>query len=227
MRDIDRAIAIEPAADLWVWRAALVTHDDPKDAAKSYESALALDPSDASAHGGLTALHLKTGDFDAARAAIVRAQTSGLKPEDAARLTADVLAREGKADEGLALLAAELGRKGATPSGLNALCWYKAQNKIELPGALKDCTRAIELMDEPANVLDSRALVFAQMGRWDEALADLDTGLAQRPDSPASLYLRGVVRTRLGAPGAADDLAAARIMAPGIDEEYARYGLAP
>ena len=225
--DIDRAITATPTAGLWVWRASLVANDDPKRALADYESALALAPSEAGAHGGRTLLHLKAGDFDAARADIRRAEVSGVSGEALASLNADLLARQGQAADGLALLTKEVGRKGVTPAGLNSVCWYKAQNKLDLPGALKDCTRAIELLEEPAGVLDSRALVFAQMGRWDEALADLDTALAQQPDLAPSLYLRGVVRSRLGQSGAAEDLEAARTMQPGIAEEYARYGMTP
>ena len=225
--DIDGALAIKPDAELWNWRAALVAPDDPRRAAKDYEAALALAPSDAQAHAGLVRLRLDAGDVGAARAAIARAEASGVEPDDVASLTADLLARDGKAADGLAVLAAAIGRKGVTPDSLNALCWYKAQNKLDLPSALKNCTRAIELSEEPAGVLDSRALVFAQMGRWDEALEDLDAALAQQPDLAPSLYLRGVVRTRLGAPGAADDLEAARTMRPGIAKDYARYGVAP
>lgn len=225
--DVDRAIAIKPESYLWVWRASLVAHDDPRRAAKDYESALALAPSDAQAYSGLVELHLKAHDIAAAHKAVARAEASGVPPERVAAFKADILARDGKAAEGLALLAAEVGRKGVTPSGLNAVCWYKAQNKLELPSALKDCTRGIELLDQPAGMLDSRALVFAQMGRWDDALGDLNAGLAQRPNSAESLYLRGVVRTRLGTPGAADDLEAARIMQPGIEDDYARYGMTP
>ena len=225
--DVDGALAIKPDAELWNWRAALVAPDDPRRAAKDYEAALALAPSDARAHAGLVRLRLDAGDVGAARAAIARAEASGVEPDDVASLTADLLARDGKAADGLAVLAAAIGRKGVTPDSLNSLCWYKAQNKLDLPSALKNCTRAIELSEEPAGVLDSRALVFAQMGRWDEALEDLDAALARQPDLAPSLYLRGVVRTRLGAPGAADDLEAARTMRPGIAKDYARYGVAP
>jgi hypothetical protein len=55
----------------------------------------------------------------------------------------------------------------------------------------------------------------------------LNAALEKSPNQTASLYLRGVVRTRLKSAGAADDLAAARLMSPRIDEQYKNYGVTP
>ncbi|WP_204312771.1 tetratricopeptide repeat protein, partial [Escherichia coli] len=69
-------------------------------------------------------------------------------------------------------------------------------------------------------------MVYFRMGRMEEALADLDAALEVSPMQGASLYLRGVVRRRTGdIKGSDADLAAARLMWPRVDEDYARYGI--
>lgn len=111
---------------------------------------------------------------------------------------------------------------------LNSRCWLKGTRNLSLDSALKDCTRAIEIAENPASIYDSRAMVYFRMGRMEEALADLDAALEVSPMQGASLYLRGVVRRRTGdIKGSDADLAAARLMWPRVDEDYARYGIKP
>jgi tetratricopeptide (TPR) repeat protein len=109
---------------------------------------------------------------------------------------------------------------------LNSRCWVKGTANLSLDSGLKDCTRSIELSENPANALDSRAMIYFRMGRFDDALADLEAALNHDPAQAASLYLRGIVLKRQGKSGDAD-LAAARLISPRIDEDYARYGIKP
>ena len=76
-------------------------------------------------------------------------------------------------------------------------------------------------------MLDSRGLVYFRLGRMEEALADFDAALDQTPDLAASLFMRGVIRKQTGAAGGDADLAAARMIWPRVDEDYARYGIKP
>ncbi len=113
------------------------------------------------------------------------------------------------------------------PSLLNSRCWLKATHKLALDTALKDCTRAIELSNSPANALDSRAMVYFRLGRTEEALGDLNAALDTDPDLAAALYMRGVVRKAAGQAGSEADLAGARMMSPRIDAEYGKWGIKP
>jgi hypothetical protein len=70
-------------------------------------------------------------------------------------------------------------------------------------------------------------MVYFRMNRLDEALTDLNAALDQNPSLPASLYMRGVIHKRQGDKTAAADLAAARLLSPQIDTDYARYGIVP
>ncbi|WP_373474071.1 hypothetical protein [Sphingorhabdus lacus] len=64
------------------------------------------------------------------------------------------------------------------------------------------------------------------MGRYEEALQDLDAVLLQAPGFAESRFLRSIVYARLGkAKEAAADLAVARRMSPSVERKYARFGL--
>jgi hypothetical protein len=43
----------------------------------------------------------------------------------------------------------------------------------------------------------------------------------------ASMFMRGVIRKKTGVAGGDEDLAGARLIAPRIDEDYARFGIKP
>ena len=67
-----------------------------------------------------------------------------------------------------------------------------------------------------------------RMGRFDDALADIGAALDANPDLAASLYMRGVVLHRVGKKAEGDaSLAKARMIAPQIDKDYAKYGITP
>ena len=97
-----------------------------------------------------------------------------------------------------------------------------------LDTALKDCTSAIELSENTIPILDSRALIWFRMGRFEEALRDLDSVLASAPGIAQSRYLRGVVLTRMGRnDDAVKELVVARRIDASIDRTNARYGIKP
>jgi tetratricopeptide (TPR) repeat protein len=140
----------------------------------------------------------------------------------------EILDDGGRHDEAMALLDAALLKRPSSAELRNGRCWFSALRDRNLDGALTDCNRAIELTAKPAGYLDSRALVNFRAGRMDQAKSDLDAALAIDPEIPSSLFLRGIVLGRLGQKAAGDaDIAAARKLYPGIDQDRARYGLHP
>ena len=111
---------------------------------------------------------------------------------------------------------------------LNARCWTKGLLDIALETALKDCTRAIELSETSYAALDSRALIYFRLKRYDDALADIGAVLEQQPDEASSLFLRGVILIRTGQASAGkNDLAAAMTLQPLIAKERKRFGIGP
>lgn len=139
---------------------------------------------------------------------------------------ADLLNEFGHANEALKLYDTLIAEKPGSPSLLNGRCWTKGTHDVMLDTALKDCTGAIELSSDTTNALDSRAMVYFRMGRYGDALTDLDSVLAVDPKLTESRFLRGVVLMRLHrvAEGA-KELAIARRLQPSIDKQYARYDI--
>ncbi|MGY4397771.1 tetratricopeptide (TPR) repeat protein [Sphingomonas sp. UYAg733] len=228
--DLDRVIALEPDLDSYLKRATfLSTLGDDSKALADAETAYGLDPSSYQAVAALTSLKGRTGKMTEALALLDERIAAGGKDKTGwLDLKSNVLSRAGRGPEAVAALDIAVAEKPGNPGLLNSRCWAKAIGKIALDTALKDCTKAIELGESPMAAFDSRALVYFQMGRMEDALGDIAAALDISPDLPASLYVRGVIRKRMGQAALGDaDLAAARTMSPRIDEDYARYGVKP
>lgn len=228
--DLDQAVKLAANASRYRWRAEIeeILGLDAK-ALEDLKAAAALEPTSEGtiqALGGYLARH---GQSDAAIALADQgiAQGGKARPQNMSTKAA-FLARAGKRDEALKQLDAAIAEKPGSPTLLNERCWIKAQLAAQLDTALKDCTRSIELSDSTAAALDSRALVYFRLQRYDDALADLDAALNARPDQASSLYLRGIVLNRQGKPAEGKrDIAAAIFMSPLVAEEYRPYGIVP
>ena len=108
----------------------------------------------------------------------------------------------------------------------NSRCWTRDLANIDLPLALADCNRAVQLDPKNADDLDSRGFTHLRLGQWSNAIADYTAALALNPKLASSLYGRGLARRNSGdAQGAASDLAAAQALDPGIVTEFAGYGV--
>ena len=226
--DLDKAIAERPDIDTYLARAAL-EHDLRQDAKALADAKAArdLDPGSDQPTVALALLQADSGQYDAAIALIDERIAAGgdAKPTMQA-IKADFLGRSGKPDAGLALLDTAIVSKPGDAQLVNNRCWLQATLGVHLDTALKDCTRSIEIGGGAA-ALDSRALVWFKLGKFDAALADLDAALDVRPEQAGSLFLRAAVLARRGGndPRAIGDLAGARAGSPRIDEEYGRYGV--
>nr|WP_294810592.1 DUF3857 domain-containing protein [uncultured Sphingomonas sp.] len=229
MRDVEKVIAIAPTTENHLWRARLWSAlGDDKKALGDIDSARVLDPGSADALAQFATLRAHGGAVDEALTIVKDKVAAGGKEKNRfLMLQAELLAENGKPADAITALDAAIAAKPGDPTLLNSRCWVKGTARIALDTALKDCTKAIELSEQPAGVLDSRGLVYFRLGRMEEALADFDAALDQSPDLAASLFMRGVIRKQTGAEGADADLAAARMIWPRVDEDYARYGIKP
>ncbi|MFS2112065.1 DUF3857 domain-containing protein [Sphingomonas sp. Sphisp140] len=228
--DYDKAITIEPTVPLYLARARMrQAMRDDKGARADVEAALALDPGSLAAINMLASLRFRAGERDAAMALIdERIAAGGKAKQGFVTKKADLLGEAGRAEEGVKLIDEEIRVTPGNEILLNSRCWLKGTSNILLDTALKDCTRAIEIAEDPSSIYDSRAMVYFRMGKMEEAMADLNAALEVSPMQGASLFLRGVVRRRTGdIKGSDTDLAAARLMWPRVDEDYARYGIKP
>lgn len=228
--DLDRAIAIEPGVDDYLWRARLHSSLGQKNkAVADVTEALKLDPGSSGAIQQLAFLRLDRDEHDAAMTLVSeRIDAGGKDKADFLSVKADILARQGKIEDALATIDEAIAASPGSAGLLNGRCWLKGTMNVALDTALKDCTKSIELADSAAPALDSRAMVYFRMGRFADARADLDAALDIVPDMPAALYMRGIVRHKMGeAKAGAADMNAARMMAPRIDEDYRRWGVTP
>lgn len=228
--DLGKAIDIEPTADLYFRRAALYRGlGEDAAALKDAEAGLELDPGSARGMAQQADFKFRTGDREAALALLAeRIDAGGTDKLGFTMQRAYMLGDAGRVNEGVAMLDEAIRTNPGNAVLLNSRCWLMGTRNVSLDIALKDCTRGIEIAENPSSIFDSRAMVYFRMGRMEEALADLNTALTASPGQSASLFLRGVVRTRAGdKKGAAEDLAGARLMSPMIDKEYGDYGIKP
>ncbi|RYY25674.1 MAG: DUF3857 domain-containing protein [Sphingomonadales bacterium] len=230
LADQDKAVALQPDVRTYLGRAGTrEALGDDAGALADAEAAFELDSGNAAAISSVIRFRFRKGDKEEALAMLEeRIAEGGTGAESYQILQADLYAESGRMEEAIALLDTLVAEKPGDANRLNERCWFKGTNNVDLEGALKDCVKGIELASNPANIYDSRAMVYFRMGKMAEALADLNAALEVAPSMGASLYLRGVVRRRMGDIAGSDkDLAAARMIWPISDMRYGRWGIKP
>ncbi len=228
LADLTRAITIAPSVELHLQRGALSYQLGDLDAALADgEAARALDPSSVDAITSISSLKAERGDLAGATALLDQRIALGGQTRNAFReAKATLLGDYGDPAEALALFDSLIADKPGSPSLLNGKCWTKGTRAVMLDSALKDCTQAIELSSETSSELDSRALVWYRLGKYDQALADLDAVIATSPGVAESRFMRSIVLKQLHRDAdAARELAVARRLSPNVDRTYARYGI--
>ena len=226
LADLDKAVSLDGNAATLLRRGALLEAMGEKEkAAADYQTVVGLDPSSKPALTRLGLLQIDAGHKDAALAPIDQhLDTADEDKPDWQVVKGELLARAGDADGALTAVSAAIAVKSANADFLNQRCWIKGTLAVQLDTAVQDCTRAIELSENNTAALDSRAMVYFRLNRLDDALADIDAALDRNPTLSASLYLRAVIERKQGKTQKADeDAAAARLISPRIDEEYARW----
>ncbi len=229
VRDLDKAITLSPTVTSYLRRAGAHQAMGQLDKAiADADAAAELDPGSSDAIRTAIALRGEKGRFDEAFEMVDRQIDAGGKDKPAyLAIKAELQADNGQPDEALATLDAALLAHPGNAMLLNGRCWLKGTRQVALDTALRDCTRAIELMDSPAPALDSRAMVYFRMGRMDEALSDLNAALDAQPELTASLFMRGVIRKARGEAGSDSDIVAARMMDPQVDTRFGKWGIKP
>ena len=228
--DLDKAIALEPDLDLYLLRAAL--HEEQGDMAAALadaEAARQLDPASIPAVLRVASLRSERGDLKSALALLdQRIELGGDTRQTYSEAKADLIGKFGDANEALKLVQGLMAEKPGMPTLLNLSCWIKGTRQLQLDSAAKDCTSALELSSNPYAILDSRALVSYRLGRYDDAMRDLDAVINAIPSMAESRFMRGVILARLDRKSeSAAELAIARRIQPRIDQIYARYGIKP
>jgi tetratricopeptide (TPR) repeat protein len=107
----------------------------------------------------------------------------------------------------------------------NSLCWTRFLARTNSHEALTACDRAIELNTHYVNSFDSRGFVLTRLGRYQAAIADFTRALEISPKFASSWFGRGVAKAHLGDRTAAQDIATAKLIEPGIEVRVAGYGI--
>lgn len=224
LAEFDRALAIKPAAYIYLNRIDSRAKDDRAGRMADLAAALNLEPKSPSVLAAKAGLLVEDGKF-AEAISIYDAQLAEA-PNDSKLLMLRGFAKiragnsKGSAVD-LAAAAAQL----KTPDQLNNSCWMKAVAGLALESALEDCNRALNLSPRNAGYLDSKGLVQLRLGRTDDAISTYSEALALR-QFPGSYYGRGIAWRRKGDKVRADaDIAAARNIDARVPAEFAGYGV--
>ncbi|HKD24256.1 MAG TPA: tetratricopeptide repeat protein [Rhizomicrobium sp.] len=78
-------------------------------------------------------------------------------------------------------------------------CDMRAENDRDLPGALADCNRSLELRPNDTSTMYSRALVEFELADYAAVLADCSAILAKQPDDASALQLRDLATSKSNA----------------------------
>lgn len=227
-KDLAKAQELEPTAETMQWRAELLRSSNPKAAIALLKEAADLDPENAGPINLLVEIYGLARQEEAATDATDAAFAAGLGDDstEALRAYTDLLA--GRADASITRLDTLVDDKPDEPFYLGVRCWYKALSKTDLEGAVEDCTKAMELSENPADLLDSRGLVHLQMGNNDLAITDFNTALELSPRNAPSYYQRAIAHAREGrAEESADDMAAAKHYDRNVAGVFLHFGLKP
>ncbi|MBB3035201.1 DUF3857 domain-containing protein [Alteriqipengyuania lutimaris] len=226
--DMDAAIARDATADSYILRGAASWQlGDLEAALADYEAAAQIDP-DYSLNGTRLEVLALLGRNDEAIALLDEHAYLFEEPKHEAMARSYTLGFSDRQDEGLALLRDELAIEPDDAGLLNSLCWDSGIFDRVTEQTLEICTRAVEESGNGAGAIDSRALALYRLGRYEEALRDLDVALAREPAQHGSRYLRGVVKRALGNKAdARADIELALHASPGLAPLYSEWGLPP
>jgi tetratricopeptide (TPR) repeat protein len=212
MKAYDRAIAIKPAAYIYLSRSEHRPKSDTAGRLADIDAALKLEPGSMEALGTKARLQRETGDLAGAIAsdnAVLAKQ-----PDSTYWLIERGIAFAKKGDLQAANKDFDLARsKAGGADEFNNMCWEKATAGVALESALRDCD--VALAKEPGNaaIMDSRGFVLLRLGRYDEAITAYDAALAKSPRLSPSLFGRGVAFAHKGekTKAAADFAEAAKV----------------
>lgn len=205
-------------------------------AIQSLDKAVALEPNAWQALANRALLHLKSGEIDAALSDYNKAVA--IDPNKLLMFRTDRRPTYRTSDltagpPELAQEQAEHDRlvsnlEKAVANGFFGRCQERARGR-DLAAALADCNQALQLDPGNPNGLYGRCAIKVFMQAFSSALSDCDAALAASDrKQPAWLYLRAVIKGKLGdRSGAQADAAAANQLLPGIGAQFTAQGLVP
>jgi tetratricopeptide (TPR) repeat protein len=227
LADYDKAITISPSTTAYFSRANLYRQmGKPDQALEDVRHAFELDPTTPNALAEADSL-ADLGRFDEALGLIETYEDDSESRLAVLQEKANVLGMSGKAEQGLEVLQDLLAERPGDPDLLNTLCWHMGVWQLNEEAMLPECTKAVESAGWSPPVLDSRGMAYFRLGRLDDALADYNAALNGAPDLAPTLFMRGIVRSKIGDAAGRDDIKQALRMSPSLARQFARYGIEP
>jgi tetratricopeptide (TPR) repeat protein len=225
LEDLDTILEREPSAPDYIDRARLRAEMGHLEAALTdAEAAWELDQSLPSAFM-LSGRLAELGRTEDALALLQEQPAAAEQQQGLALAISELEAQSGRKEEGFQRIDDLVAQRPNDPQLLNAKCWYQATWNYQ-PDTLEDvCTEAVEKADSSAMVLDSRAMGYYRLGRYQDALKDLESALSASPETAPTLFMRGVVRLQLGDSGGAQDVEEALAREPSLKRSYGRFGI--
>jgi len=225
LADLGEAIEREPDVTDYLERAGLLVElGRLDDALADADMAWELDPSPEAAFTRANILPY-LDRVDEAIAVLEEQQGDPDQEAVIAMAISDLEGLSGRKEEGLQRIEDLLARRPNDPTMLNARCWYQATWNYQAEELVERCTEAVERADWSAPVLDSRAMGYYRLGRYEDALKDLEAALSANPELTPTLFMRGVVRRELGDRGGERDIREALARQPSLERNYARFGI--
>lgn len=199
LADLTKALSLSATKEAYLQRSAVNRALGDLDAALAdARKARELDPSMAGAQIFMAKLMVERGNLKEGLAVLdERIALGGDSVDGYLEAKAGLLGEFGDPAEALALVDQLIEKKPGNAALVNTRCWIKGTRAIQIDTAVKDCTSAIELSSESFAALDSRAMVWFRLGRYDDALRDLNAALEEVPGMAPSRYMRGVILARL------------------------------
>ncbi|MEO6042230.1 MAG: hypothetical protein ABIP41_10040, partial [Croceibacterium sp.] len=166
------------------------------------------------------------GRVDEAIALLKEQNGTAAERRDLATTLSDLDALAGRKNEGLKRLDDLLSERPGDPDLLNAKCWYEGTWNLHHEDLQTLCTEAVEKADFSPPVLDSRAMGYYRLGRFADALKDLNAALSASPTQTPTLFMRGIVRREMGDREGDSDIREALARQPSLERYFARFGIA-
>ena len=225
LADLDRIIALNANAETYIQRAgALLELGRMEQAEADAREAYALQPS-LEAASVLARLLGETGRAEEAIALLDEQNVDAESRAGIAIAISDLEAQAGRKDAGFQRIDDMIARRPGDPALLNSRCWFQATWNYQPDQLEAVCTEAVERSDWSPPVLDSRAMGYYRLGRYADAMRDLDAALSANPDQTESLYLRGLVRLEMGDAAGRNDVEQALLRQPSLERTFKRWGI--
>lgn len=223
--DVSAALDLEPTGDGHLFRSAIYLEMGQLDEAlKDADEAHLIDNSLASVLQQARIMQF-TGQMEEALALLDDYDSDDQEAYSIAQMTSTLEAALGRKYEGLDRLEKDGRLSVHSPDLTNAVCWYKATWDVATGDMIDICTEAVERASWAPAALDSRAMAFYRLGKYTEALRDVNEALRLGPQLTPAVYLRGHILNKIKPGDGNKDIADALLRQPSLKLEYDRYKL--